>query len=104
MVQDPRPLQLQELLELTIGSENVYFQPPAGMYISYPCIVYKLDDVDTKFAGNRPYRRTKRYQVTAITRDPDSDLSDKISMLPTCRFDRFYTADNLNHYVHNLYF
>lgn len=95
-------LQLQTLLE-SLGIK-VYFQPPSNVKMEYPCIVYQLDDVDTKFAGNAPYSRTKRYQVTHISRNPDSDVPDKIAALPMSTFSRFFVADNLNHTVYSLYF
>lgn len=97
-------LDLQIILEGLLGSENVYFQPPNNLTMQYPCIRYEWDDADTKFASNKPYRYTKRYQVTVIDRDPDSPVPDKVAMLPLCEFDRAYTADNLNHKVFNLFF
>jgi hypothetical protein len=72
--------------------------------MTYPCIVYSRDFAETDFAGNRPYKHCKRYQVTIIDRDPDSEIPDKIAELPMCIFDRFYTADNLNHDVYKLFF
>lgn len=99
-----RRLELQELLEFTLGSPNVYFQPPANLVMKYPCIVYHRDFADTKFANNNPYRRTKRYKVTVIDRDPDSPIPDRVGALPLCLFVSHYTADNLNHDVYNLYF
>lgn len=99
-----RRLLLQELLEELLDSENVYFQPPANVQISYPCIVYSRDNADTEFANNIPYRYTKRYEVTVIDRDPDSNIPDKIKQLPMCTFSRFFTVDNLNHDVFTLYF
>lgn len=95
-------LQLHELLEQI--TSTVYFQPPANVSLTYPCIIYKRDSARTEFADNTPYARKKRYQVTVIDKDPDSDLPDKVAALPMCLFDRFYTADNLNHDVFNLFF
>ena len=97
-------LQLQSLLESVLGSRNVYFQPPANILMQYPCIVYSRDKADTKFADNSPYRYTKRYQVTAIDINPDSSIPDLIAVLPLCTYDRFFTADNLNHDVFTLFF
>lgn len=94
--------ELQDLLE-TLAT-NVYFQPPNGLKMVYPCIVYKRDQASTQFGDNEPYRNTKRYQVTVIDRNPDSDIPDKVAALPLCTFNRFYTAENLNHDVFNLYF
>lgn len=100
----PKRLQLQALLEALLGSDKVYFQAPPNLDMQYPCIVYKRDDAETTFANNSPYRHTKRYQVTVIDTDPDSDIPDKVGNLPLCKFDRFYPADNLNHDVYNLFF
>jgi hypothetical protein len=97
-------LELQTLLENLLGSRNVYFQPPANVQMKYPCIVYKRDAVRTRFAGNAPYRQTKRYQVTYIDQDPDSPVPDKIAALPMCIFDRHYAVNNLNHDVFSLFF
>ena len=84
--------------------DHVYFQPRVNIELEYPCIIYKRDSADTKFADNRPYRRKKRYQVMVIDEDPDSPIPDKVADLPSCVFDRHYTAGYLNHDVFNLYF
>lgn len=72
--------------------------------MKYPCIVYNVDDEDTQFADNSPYRSTTRYQIKVIDPDADSALRQAVRALPMCSFNRFYTADNLNHYVYTLYF
>jgi hypothetical protein len=95
-------LQLHQLLETF--TDNVYFQPPTNIQLKYPCIIYKRDFADTQFADDKPYNRTLRYMITIIDRDPDSDIPDKVASIPMCLFNRFYTADNLNHDVYNLYF
>lgn len=95
-------LELHALLKTF--SDNVYFQPPANLRMVYPAIVYERDDIDTSFAGNLPYRHTKRYQVTVIDRDPDSDIPDKIAQLPLCSFSSHFVTDGLNHDVFALYF
>ena len=95
-------LQLHELLE-TIA-DNVYFQPPPNIQIEYPCIIYHRDYANTDFADNNPYTFTLRYMVTVIDRDPDSDIPGKVALLPMCIFNRFYTADSLNHDVFRLFF
>ena len=97
-------LELQELLVGILGSDHVYFQPPATVQMEYPCIVYRRDWELFNHADDIPYKRRKRYMVTVIDRDPDSVIPDKIGDLPLCVFDRFYTADNLNHDVYKLFF
>lgn len=95
-------LQLQSLLEGI--TENVYFQPPTNIQLKYPCIIYHRDTAESAFANNKNYRYTKRYLVTVIDRNPDSDLPDQVAALPLCAFNRFFTADDLNHDVFNLFF
>lgn len=72
--------------------------------MEYPCVVYKRDTADTLFASNHPYKYVKRYQVTVISKDPDSDIPDKVAALPMCVHARFFTRDNLNQDVYTLYF
>src|SRR6516162_5813784 len=93
-------LELQSRLTDILGSSNVYFQPPPSIQMAYPCIIYHRDDEDTRHADDIVYKSKKRYQVTVIDPDPDSDIPDKVGALPMCVFDRFYTADNLNHDVY----
>lgn len=99
---DPQRLELHNLL-LTF-CPNVYFQPPANVKMVYPAIVYARDRIDAQHAGNLPYRRTKRYEVTVIDRDPDSPIPDKISGLQSAGFSRHFVTENLNHDVFTLYF
>lgn len=84
--------------------DNAYFQPPQNIQMKYPCIVYARDGDSVQRADNGLYRHTKRYQVTVIDRDPDSELPDLVEELPLCSFDRFFAADNLNHWVLNLFY
>jgi hypothetical protein len=95
---------LQTLLAEILGTEHVYFQPPTNIKLVYPCIVYKRDLSQTNFADNSPYFNMLRYQITVIDGDPDSSIPTKVAALPLCLFIRFYTADNLNHDVFNLFF
>lgn len=98
-------LELQALLRglLPEGWED-YFQPPSNLKLSYPCIVYHLDRIEIHHADNIPFRHLKRYQITVIAPDPDSDIPDKVAQLPRVAFDRAFVTDNLNHTVFTLYF
>ena len=95
-------LELQALLATL--APKVYFQPPPSLAMEYPCIVYSRDNVKTEYADDQPYKLRTRYQVTVIDRDPDSPIPAKVAALPSALFDRFYTADNLNHDVYQLFF
>ena len=95
-------LQLHDILKAI--TDNVYFQPPENITLEYPCIIYQRDYAETMFADDIPYNFTLRYVVTVIDRDPDSDIPGKVASLPMCLFNRFFTADNLNHDVYRVYF
>lgn len=97
-------LELQSILTDILESNHVYFQPPPSVQMEYPCIVYSRDYELYNYADDITYKRRKRYLVTVIDRNPDSEIPDKIAELPLCTYDRFYTADNLNHDVYKLFF
>ena len=99
-----RRLDLQRKLEELLGSRNVYFQPPESVKMNYPAIRYSLNDIVTTHADNEVYTSTKRYEITVIDEDPDSEIPDKILAMQMCTFDRPYQSDNLNHWVFSLYF
>jgi hypothetical protein len=107
--QDRREL-LQSLLEGILAGENgedkdnVYFQPPEDIEMRYPAIVYHRDSSNTRFANNLPYGRTKAYQVTVISSNPNSEIPDRVAALPMCEHQRFFSTAGLNHDVFTLYF
>lgn len=100
-----RRLQLHEKLCDILGSKNVYFQPPASVFLKYPCLKYTLSGIDIRRADNGVYKRINRYEVIAIDPNPDSDIIDRmLGAFPMCSFDRSYAADKLNHFVFTLYY
>lgn len=99
-----RRVDLQNELENLLGSENVYFQAPESMIMNYPAIKYSLSGIDNEFADNEVYIQSRAYMLIVIDKNPDSEIRDKVSMLPNCKFDRSYTANNLNHFVFKLYY
>lgn len=101
----PRPrVELQQLLEDTLGSRHVYFNPPATIKMTYPAIVYERSDIENLAADNLPYLRHYRYMLTVIDKNPDSEHVENVSLLPACSYDRHYVADNLHHDVFTIYF
>lgn len=96
-------LNLQTILEAIPGVKKVYFQPPENIKLIYPCIIYDLNSMHPTYADSKKYLVHKSYKITVIDRDPDSTIPDKVSTLPYCSFNRYYVADNLNHYVFTIY-
>lgn len=95
-------LKLHDLLKAI--TDNVYYQPPSEFLMQFPCITYSRDGGLAQHADNELYRNLKRYQVTVIDRDPDTELADTVEQLHYCSFDRAFAADDLNHYVFSLFF
>lgn len=83
---------------------RAYFQPPASVKMKYPAIVYDLNNIENTYANDGVYLFSKKYSVTLIDSDPDSSLVNKVASLPTSRFNRHYTKDNLNHDVFEIFF
>lgn len=95
-------LDLQKILESIVP--NVYFQPPESFRMKYPCIVYEKSDEFKRFADNKQYLKMNAYDVTVITKDPDSPIPDRIGDLEYSVFSRSFVSDNLHHYVYRLYY
>jgi hypothetical protein len=96
-------LELHQILEQIIGTRldgkpNVYFQPPPNVQMVFPCIKYSLQNMDTQYADDNPYILVNSYSIQVIDPNPDSIYPSKVAELPACRFERFFTTDNLNHY------
>lgn len=94
--------KLHNLLVEILESDNVYFQPPETVKLNYPAIIYGLDDIHSTYANGGVYTLNKRYMITLVDKDPDSDFVEKISRIPTCRLSRIYKADNLNHFTFSI--
>lgn len=99
-----RRLKLHEILSSIKGVKKVYFQPPESMKMDYPCIRYNVDNDYNLKANNLSYNHRIMYLITVIDKNPDSNIPDALRKIPYCGFDRWYSADNLNHWVFTLYF
>ena len=97
-------VDLQNVLEKILGSRNVFYQPPESLKMNYPAIVYARKTIDNSYANNSVYKQNYAYEITVIDKNPDSEIVNKVSKLPTCRFDRHFKSDNLNHDVFTLYY
>lgn len=96
-------LEFHDVLVNILGSSNVYFQPPENLKLNYPCIVYSINNIDTKYTNNYPYKIDVCYQVTLISRDPDDETRDKLLKLQMCRYERQFKSNDLNHDVFRIY-
>lgn len=98
-------LELHKILKELLGSENVYYQSPESIKMSYPAIKYSRSDIQSTFANNSTYLTKNRYEIIVIDKRPDNPVIEKIlTIFVGCAFDRHYVADNLNHDVLTLYY
>ena len=95
---------LRDLLKSILGSNNVYFQPPPTIKIEYPCIIFERDADQATRADDKRYTSMYRYSILYIRRTHDTAVPEAILDLPLCSYDRFYTADGLNHDAFSIYY
>ncbi len=97
-------LELQTKLEEILGSNKVYFQPPSGFQLKFPCIVYELSTINGKMANNNKYKLTDRYKITYITQEADDALTKKIlTELPKSVLNVVFKTEGLYHYNYELF-
>ena len=99
---------VDDVIRSVEGIENVYFQPPASITLKYPCILYEFSGQDIHYADNKRMFNWTDYSLTLVDKNPESILHKKILDLGdaenSChiKFDRFFIADNLNHWSYSL--
>lgn len=109
-------LNLQDLLENVVepllpdveafpdGVLRAYFQKPGKLGLEYPCVLYNRDRSKVEHADNLKFFLKKRWTVTVMDRNPDSDIPDLIEALPWSELDRTFVADTVNHWVFTLFY
>ena len=96
-------LQLHNLL-LSIGGPNVYYQGPGNLSMKYPAIKYELNKIENDHANDVVYNQNKSYTLTVMSLMVDDNITDQISKLPKCKFDRRFISDGIYHNVFNIYY
>lgn len=98
-------IDLQYILENILGSESVYFQPPEGYKIEpYPAIVYKRMRIINTHADDSVYRQLIKYKITVMDKDPESEIVEKVSLLPMCEHVDNFVVSGLYHDVFNIFY
>lgn len=82
---------------------KVYFQPPEKLKLEYPCIIYKLERVNTTHASNSNYKRNYQFQVMFISRKARLDVVELIEDLEWCTLSNVNTSDGLYQYTFAIY-
>ena len=89
---------IAELAEL-VDTGKVYFQPPANVYLEYPCFVLRRAGAYQPNADDFNYIYRPSYKVTYINRDePDPDVIQKVlERFPRSQYTGHTVVDNLHH-------
>lgn len=96
--------ELQIILENILGSDQVYFQPPETIKMSYPAIVFSFDGIDNKKANNKQYITHFVFHATFITKMVNSDqVLNALLSLEYCSLGKPYVSDGLYHYPFTIY-
>lgn len=90
-------VDLHHLLESFLETKKVYFQPPASIVMSYPCIVYSRQQINNTSADNDVYLQNTTYRVIVIDKNPDSPIVQRIAKDMRFKHENHYVSDNLNH-------
>ena len=94
---------LVDLLNYT--TEHLYFQPTEATNMKYDAIVYRRTSFGVQWADDKSHFIRDQYELTIITRDPDSELPRKIQEhFQFCRPGRQFMADNLYHFPFTIYY
>ena len=84
------------------GIGHVYFSPPNKL--EYPCILYQIARRTSKHADDVRYIDRIQFTVTAITRDPNSDIPYKImDSFDYVSHDNNFISERLYHDVFTVY-
>lgn len=97
-------IEFDSLLRSTLGSTNVYYDPPESFKLKYPCIVYTDSGRIVLHADSGTYIKYRRYTINYLTKDADDPMVDTIEELPYCRMRTPYTAANVFHHPYDIDF
>lgn len=100
---EERRLALDDKFRAMLGNSNTYFQPPKTVELKYDCVVYKRLPIETRKADNGQYTMYFPIEAQLITKDPSSELVEKLGSFPMTRQTAHYVADNLYHDVFIMY-
>lgn len=94
---------LRAIVKQRCGEEHVYYQPPTGLMMKYPCICYERSSIGNDHADGVVYHQTVSYTITVIDTKPDSEMAAAVSGLEKCTFSRNFISDNLYHDVFTIW-
>lgn len=93
---------LSSIMEECGEEPHLYFQPPESVKLEYPCMIYRLRTMTSRKADDKPYYKTIGFDITYVTRSPNSSVPSRMLSEQYMNFDRYYTSENLHHYAYTI--
>lgn len=91
-------------LDRSVAEQRVFYQPPEGYKLEYPCIIYELSKRVSIHANNKNYLKNQVYSIKYITENSDSDIPELLEeTLDNSSFERVFTTEGLYHYIYKTY-
>lgn len=91
--------ELREIQIETNGYQNTYFEPTEDVRLKYDAVVYSRTGFNVRRADDKSYMVRDAYQVTVISRDPETCLPAGIQWrFKRCSPGKFFVRDNLYHF------
>lgn len=97
-------IEFSNKLRGILGNDNTYFDPPMNFEMEYPCIVYDQPISSSQYADGKKYIKHKRYTVTVIDDDPDSEIANRLyDEFDYCYHSTSFVSDGMHHFVYDIY-
>ena len=91
--------ELREIQKTCLGYHNTYFGPIEGTRLKYDCVIYKMTTMDENKANNKTYVNRPVYDVTVISRNPETPVPWAIqNHFERCSPGKFFVTENLYHF------
>lgn len=99
-------LKLHDILSSIPGIEKAYYNPPEGLKLEYPCIIYEDATRQILHANNGPYSDRDSYSILIIDPDPESTIPTLFEQAIKRYWSpgKPYDYDELSHWPYTIYF
>lgn len=79
----------------------LWFQPPTGAKLTYPCILYSPATPTNLKANNKTFIIFRNYEITYITKEADHEaiIKEIIDKVPYGHLVREFISNNLYHTI-----
>lgn len=96
--------ELSSKLREILGNDNCYYDPPTGFEMAYPCIKYDQPISSSRYADGIKYVKNRKYTITVIDEDPDSNIPDRLyNEFDYCYHRTSFCSDGLHHWIYDVY-